>query len=590
MLDRRSRWLGFGLLLMMFVAAVLEGVGVGAVLPFLSVLTDPTSPRAQWVFESLTALTGVEDINSAVFVAAGALLALYVIKNAFLLVTDYARFKYVFSRHVDVATRLFDGYIRRSYEAHMRQSTAEVLRNIDHEVRFVFINVFLPVLVIVIEGLTAIAICVALFWVDPTKTLLIAALLVGVSVSFYLLVRSRTTRLGRQQQKQQTQMLKWIGDAVHAFKEIRVGHKEGHFINSFERSGREFANAMSFYQTVKAIPLRLIEVLGVGAILIVVALAAAQGQEPGSILPELGLFVAAGVRLMPSTNRIVAAVTTVRHYYPALEIVADDLQSVARQRVPTGPVTATGHDWRRVRFDGVTYRYPETTTAAIDELSFDINRGESIAIVGPSGAGKSTVADLLLGLLTPTAGHIVVSPGSGLEGLPLPALIPVGYVPQPSYLLDDTVRRNVAFGHSDGDIDDDMIDGSLKMVRLDDVVRAMPDQLDTRLGRDGGRVSGGQGQRLGIARALYEQPDLLVLDEATSSLDNETEREVSDAIMTLAGKKTLFIIAHRLSTVKRCDRILLLSGGRLIAHGTYDQLMATSGDFQQLVQAGEIHG
>lgn len=578
--------------MLMFIAAGLEGLGIGAVLPFLSILTDPSGPRGQWVLEQLGALFGVTDPTSAVFVAAGSLLALYVVKNAFLLATDYARFKFVFSRHVEVATRLFEGYMRRSYEAHMQQSTAEVMRNIDHEVRFVFINVFLPMLVILIEGLTALAICAALLLVNPLMTLVVATLLVGVSVSFYLVVRRRTIELGKQQQRQQARMFKWIDEGIHAFKEIRVGHKEPHFVSGFEQSGREFADAMSFYQTVKVVPLRLIEVLGIGTILLVVTVAVAQGKEAASVLPELGLFVAAGVRLMPSTNRMVSAVTTVRHFYPALEVVAADLQAVTADKVATGPSAEPRADWSQVRFEGVTYRYPDTSAPAVDGVSFELKRGESVAIVGPSGAGKTTIADLLLGLLSPTTGRIVVGPnGNGqAQGAPVPTVIPVGYVPQPGYILDDTVRRNVALGHHDREVDDARVKGALELAQLGDLLSSMPQALDTRLGRNGARVSGGQGQRLGIARALYEQPDILVLDEATSSLDNETEREVSDAIMNLSGKKTLFVIAHRLSTVKRCDRILLLSDGRLVAEGTYDSLLQDSEEFRQLVRAGEIHG
>ena len=242
--------------------------------------------------------------------------------------------------------------------------------------------------------------------------------------------------------------------------------------------------------------------------------------------------------------------------------------------------------WQSLRFDDVYYRYPGATKDAVSKVMFEIRRGESVALVGRSGAGKTTIVDLVLGLLTPTAGQISLDDAS-LAGTYGDGLV-MGYVPQPSYLLDESVRRNVAFGVEEAEIDDQRVSESLDWVQMREVVEAMDGQLASRMGRDGVRMSGGQRQRLGIARALFDDPEILVLDEATSALDNETERDVSEAIMALAGQRTLLIVAHRLNTVKRCDKVLFFDSGQLVADGDYDTLSVQCAPFRRLIEAGEI--
>ena len=404
LLDRRSRMRAAGLFVMMLIAAGLEGIGIGAIMPFLALVTaagDPQSvpPQLAKVFEG-------RDPGSTVLLAAALLFALYVVKNLFLFLTDFTQFRFVFGRHIEVATRLFDAYMRRPYEAHMQRPTAELLRSIDHDVRLVFTNVFVPALTVTIESLTALAIGITLFYLDPEKTPWIIVILFALSLAFYLLVRKETSRLGKTQQFQQGEMIKWVNYGIHAFKEIRVAGKQDYFVEGFRNSGEQFARAICFHRTVKALPLRLIEVVGVGAILLVVAMTIVQGGQPAAILPTMGLLAAAAVRLMPSVNRILTSITAIRHFYPALQVVADEFRAMDELPQVSEPETPQSASWEAVRFDDVSYRYPGATKDAVSNVSFRIGRGESVALVGRSGAGKTTIADLLLGLLTPTTGRI----------------------------------------------------------------------------------------------------------------------------------------------------------------------------------------
>lgn len=584
LLDRRSKVRAVGLFLMMLVAAGLEGLGIGAIMPFLALVA--AAGNAEDVPPRIAQVLAGRDPSSTVLIAALLLLALYVVKNSFLFLTDFAQFRFVFARHIEVATRLFDAYMRRPYEDHMQHPTAELLRSVEHDVSLVFTNVFVPLLTVTIEVLTALAIGITLFFLDPEKTLWIMGALFLVSMSFYLLVREGTTRLGKAQQFYQGEMIKWVDHGIHAFKEIRVGRSEDYFVEGFQKSGQRFARAICFHRTIKAFPIRLIEVLGVTAILVAVALTTVRGDPPAAILPTLGVLAAAGVRLMPSANRILTSVTAIRHFRPALDVVARELRTIEQSsRVSTLRAPRRG-TWKAIRFEDVSYRYPGATEDALSGVTFRVERGQSVALVGRSGAGKTTVADLLLGLLSPTAGRIEFEGSSSGDGSADESIM--GYVPQPSYLLDDSVRKNVAFGAEDARIDDALVSRSLEAVRMKKAVERMDGRLESRVGRDGVRMSGGQRQRLGIARALYRDPEILVLDEATSALDNETEREVSDAIMALAGERTLLIIAHRLNTVKRCDKVLFFDSGRLVAEGDYRTLSEQIEPFRRLVEAGEI--
>jgi ABC-type multidrug transport system fused ATPase/permease subunit len=584
LLDRRSRVRAAGLFVMMLVAASLEGLGIGAIMPFLALVT--AAGNAQSLPPEIAGLFAGRDLGSAIVLAAILLVGLYVAKNLFLFLTDFAQFRFVFARHIEVATRLFDAYMRRPYEEHMQRPTAELLRSIEHDVSLAFTNVFVPALTVIIEVLTALAIGITLFYLDPVRTPWIMGTLFAVSLAFYLLVREGTTRLGRAQQRHQGEMITWVNHGIHAFKEIRVGEKQGYFVDGFRQSGELFAKAICFHRTVKALPLRLIEVLGVGAILLVVALTTLRGGQPATLLPTIGVLAAAGVRLMPSVNRILTSITSIRHFHPALDVVVGELRAIEGQPGELASNRPQAGSWQTIRFDRVSYHYPGAAKDAVSDVTFSIGRGQSVALVGRSGAGKTTIADLLLGLLAPTSGRIEFEGASNAASSA--ARLVMGYVPQPSYLLDDTVRRNVAFGATEAEIDDTRVARSLESVQMKSVVDQMPAALDSRVGRDGVRMSGGQRQRLGIARALYRDPDILVLDEATSALDNETEREVSDAIMALAGKRTLLIIAHRLNTVKRCDKVLFFDSGRLVAEGDYRTLSEQSEPFRRLIEAGEI--
>jgi ATP-binding cassette subfamily C protein len=369
--------------------------------------------------------------------------------------------------------------------------------------------------------------------------------------------------------------------------DARVLGVEASLVKDFRDSIARFARYNRFRQFVSSLTGPLLEFIAVAGLMLVVLSMVVVGMDLENMVPILGLFGAAIVRLRSSVGGITAKASQLGYYIASVDAVVDDLQCLKR--------SAEGHFLRQVqtvrplpfadaiRAEHVSYSYPNSTKAALNDVSFTIERGQSVGFVGATGSGKTTMINVLLGLLRPQEGLISVD-GQNIHEHLRAWQNNIGYIPQSIYLLDDSIRRNVAFGLSDDEIDDEQVWMALRAAQIDDHVRTLPEGIDTFVGERGVRLSGGQQQRVGLARALYHNPDVLVMDEATSALDNETESYVMEALNALKGDRTIIMIAHRLSTVRNCDRLFFLKEGRLEAWGTYDELRELHGDFRRMAE------
>jgi ATP-binding cassette subfamily C protein len=377
-------------------------------------------------------------------------------------------------------------------------------------------------------------------------------------------------------------MIQSSTQALQGIKEAKVLGRESYFARVFEGRANEYSTAVGAAHALSNTPRMIIETLTVAVILVVALLSTDAGV--GGALPTLGLFGLAAVRLMPCANRIVYAISTARAGVAHFDSIYDDLSRPRPARACHATNSASPAQFREILLSEISYAYPGSSRPSLNCVTVRIRRGQRIALVGHSGAGKTTLADVLLGLLQPTSGEIRV------DGVVVPTLasqrLSVGYVPQSVYLLDDTVRRNVAFGISDNEISEARVWESLRAARLEEFVSSLPGRLESKVGENGVRFSGGQRQRLGIARALYGQPSLLVLDEATSALDGLTENEIKASIHSLSVNQTLIVIAHRISTIQTCDLLFFLNQGRLVAADDFETLMRESGDFRSFAAAG----
>ena len=586
--DRRQRRLGIGLFGLMLIGAGFEALGIGLVMPFIALVADPGSIHEMPVGAGFVDALGIST-DSGIIIAAGvALLAVFVIKNLFIALMYYCQFRFVFSNQVRLARRLFDAYLQSSYSFHLHRNSAQLLRNVNEEVRQTFSKVLIPMLTLGVELSVVVVLTILLVAVEPVVAPIAIVSFGLVSAGFYRGIRQKTIELGNQQLDHNGLMIQWVHQGLGGVKEAKVAGCEDYFVDRYDRSSKKYARALRFHRFVKEIPRNVIETIGLGGMILVVVLLVARGQPMAGVLPVLGLFAAAAIRLLPSLTRIISALTGMRHFKPSVDAICRDLDLLDEQH----QTSSTGDDTppitfeNRVVLDDISYTYPGSDETTLEAIDLEIRRGDSVGFVGPSGAGKTTTVDILLGLLRPDDGAVYVD-GRDISTNLRSWQDRLGYIAQPVYLMDDTIRRNVAFGVRDDAIDDETVWQALEDARLAELVERQPRGLDTYIGEGGVRISGGQRQRLGIARALYRQPELLVLDEATSALDNATEREINAAIERLAGRMTMVVIAHRLSTVRHCDRLFFLSEGRLADVGTYDELLARNHDFQQMVRAAD---
>jgi len=579
------------LLVAMVFGAGLEALGVGLIMPLIALLSDPDPLSKYWMLQQLHHALGLSSTKDLLLMCCVGLLIVYLGKNAYLGWMYKAQYAFTYHGQANTARKLLREYLSRPYTFHVQKNSSELLRNINEEVRVLFGQVVRPIATVIVEGTVLLVLGLLLVIIEPVVTPIAFLVFGGIGGSFYLFVRKKSAAYGRLKQASAKQMIKTVNQSLGGIKEIKTLGKNEYFVDEFTESSLKYADAQMYQSVVAVLPRFVIESIGLGGMLLVMSLLVWRDDPLNEILPVLGVFAMAAFRAMPSMTRIISSLTSIRHFGPALDVVYDDLVSlrnvpldIETQPQPAAPPQAQQRLKDRLTLRNVTYSYPNTDKLILKSINLEVHHGESIALVGSSGAGKTTTADMILGLLEPDSGDVLVD-GVSVREMMSSWRKQVGYIPQAIYLLDESIRRNIALGVPDQDISDEQVWKALASAQLATFVKGLPEGLDTRVGEFGVRFSGGQRQRIGIARALYHDPSVLVLDEATSALDTETERHVAEAIAMLREDKMLIIIAHRLSTVKDCDRIILMKDGEIIERAPYDKLIEISAEFRSLANA-----
>ena len=546
--------------LMMVVAAGMEALGIGLVLPFIAILMNGEGSKDIAPGVGLPNIVGASRPDDMLIWLTGTMIVLYLAKNIYLGLVYFIQYRFVFRAQARVATKLLQAYAYAPYAEQINNNSALVVRNVLNEVPMLFNHVLLSVLVIATEGCVMLAIIGVLLYVARGPALITIVLLGAVTGIMYWVTRRKTRRLGRAQQAEAAEMTKWVQQTMGASKEIKMSAREPYFVSRFEAHARLFSDYYSFLMTLNQLPRLFIEGIAVSALLAIVIAALNTGTIQ-SVLPVLGVVAMAAMRLMPSLNRIVMSVSRIMYFKPALDVVERDLSDPSSgygDLRPRDRLEFSGS----IDLEGITFRYHQDRDEVLRNVDMFVAKGESVALTGESGAGKSTLADVIMGLLSPTAGRVLVD-GIDIQTDMKAWQKNIGYIPQSVYLIDDTVRRNVALGVPDGEVSDREVWEALGAAQLKKFVEGTERGLDTEVGERGVSLSGGQRQRIAIARALYMDPSILVLDEATSALDDETENAVTTALSLLSGRKTMIVIAHRLSTLRLCDRVYRLEKGRV---------------------------
>ena len=545
----------------------LEALGIGLVIPVMTTMSNATTGSSGSVLQPLFNFFGIRAVGTMVGVAVLLIVVAFFAKNLYKLFFTYISGRVSNFTNHEVTSRLFRSYLTRPYTFHLQRNSSDLLNSMQQEAAMT-ITLVGSVIALVQELLLASAVIWLMIYTEPVAAMSTVIILVVGSLFYLRVTKPMVQRFGQQRQEIQAPLTRYMLQGFGGVKDIKVLGRSNDFLNQFKRQNLIVQDAALRHGILKSIAPMWTELLAMSGLTVVVWLMVWQDRPPDRIIPLLGLFVIATWRFVPSVNSVVGLANAIRYSQPAVESVYREFEYIKSQKnmVKTQIVLKDQLEMRNL-----TFNYPNTITPSLRDVNIVVNKGETVGFIGPSGAGKSTLVDVILGLLPQTSGELLID-GVEMQEHNLEWQSTIGYVSQAIYLTDDTVRRNVAFGIAEKDVDEVALERALRSAQLWDFVDSLPDKTHTIVGERGVRVSGGQRQRIGIARALYHGPQVLVLDEATSSLDIDTETEVMSAIRALQGFKTILIVAHRLSTVQHCDRLYRIEDAQIVAEGTFKEL------------------
>jgi ABC-type multidrug transport system fused ATPase/permease subunit len=577
-LTPQERMESFFLLCAMVLGAFFEAVSVGLIIPFIAVLKQPDLLFKAQRFQPLLSDLNIHEPRELFFLLGPALIVLFTIKTAYLIKLYRWLFRYAMNKQVNLARQLLAGYLSAPYTTHLQRNSAEMIRATTRSVEDFTTGFMVNLLTVLGELLVLAALTGLLMVVAPLATLGAVVVLVVPAAVVYRSTHHRLGASGRIAEESFALMIQWAEQAIRGVKETMITGRRSFFIDQHSYHVQRFTDSMRSLTFLTALPRLVTDTLAVSAMVAIAAILLMSGEDLQSILLLLGMFTLAAVRLVPSTSRISGSLAQVRYRYASTEVIYRELLALKQRPSEPLPGSADEHaspiPFRRALvIEHLSYSYPATPHPAITDVSLEIPKGHWVAFIGPSGAGKTTLSDLILGLLVPSSGSILVD-GRNIHDDLAGWRRNIGYVPQTVYLIDDSVRRNVAFGVPEEEIDDERVWQALRSAQVDHLVRSLPDELNTIVGERGDRLSGGERQRLGIARALYRDPEVLVIDEATANLDPGTEAAIVEAIGGLRGKKTIIVITHRPAFVRNSDCIYMLVQGALRNSGSYSELLA----------------
>ena len=581
-----------GLLFLLFIFAltsVLEALGIGLIGPFLNVASSPESihkiPLLDWVYRQLE----LQDSSQVVPILGIGIAIIFCLKSLLYFLSWANIYQYSSKLNQSLITKLLNAYLAVPYAFHLNRNTASLIKNILIETSTFTGACILPLL----KSAVNFIVLLFLFLLLAKTNLLLLTMIMGILLPIFILFNllgNKFKKWGRIKSESKQEMVRILNHGLGGLKETRVIGCESYFQKQMAQKAKQFAEADSLFSTSQILPRILIETALIVFIMLFISLSIILlKQDMQEITGTMGVFALASMRLIPASSELFGALNQLRNSNYAVNMLYLDLKEIDAQginrltKLKPNYQTSSSLDFQRDRkqaiafdnqidLDRVSYSYNNSSQLAVENVSLRIKKGQSIALIGKSGSGKTTLVDIILGLLEPKAGDILVDGKSVYNNLRSWQNM-IGYIPQSIFLTDETIERNIAFGVPDRLIDPQRIKKAIEAAQLEELITQLPKGIKTEVGERGIRLSGGQRQRIGIARALYHEREILVLDEATSALDNETERLVSEAIKSLAGTKTLIIIAHRLSTVEHCDRVYLLEKGRIVKSGSYQEVV-----------------
>ena len=558
---------------LMLIGTVLEMFSLGLVVPIVGLLNRPdyieNIPFVEDIFGTLTQAQYIVG-------AMGLLVIVYVVKTIFLIWKTWVQRGFSSIVTARIGNDLFEKYLRQSYAFHLQRNSAVMIRNAQNS-STLMAGIIDPLLLVSSEFLITGGLFALMLWFEPIGSISAVVVFGSFSWIFRRFTSRRIRDWGEARSFHIGKMIQHLQQGFGGIKDVKTLGREEYFIEEYSKHVRGTAYIERRFSVAQTLPRFGMELLTIICLALLVSIMILSGRSINHILPVLTLFGAAAFRLLPTLNQVINNFMSIGINRPILNYLYDDLGLSTAEylyRTQYGPLT------KQIEVSNLTFGYEGTEREALGGVSLKVMRGEAVGLIGSSGSGKSTLVDILLGLLEPTSGNVLVD-GHNIQENLREWQDQIGYVPQSIFLTDDTLRLNIAFGLPKEKIDDDAVKSAIRLAQLEEFVASLPDGVETLVGERGVRLSGGQRQRIGIARALYNNPDILVLDEATSSLDTETEHGVMQAVQALRGDKTVIIVAHRLSTVEYCDRLYRLENAQIVDEGTFSEVTSRAKDLQR---------
>ena len=574
------------LLIMISIMALLDIIGVASILPFMAVLTNvnliETNSILNTTFE-ISNIFGVKTKEEFIFFLGIIVFFFLLISLIFKALTSYVQTRFVQMQEYRIVKRLIEKYLRQPYSWFLSRNSADLGKTILSEVHHIIIHGISPLIDLIAKSIIAILIIILLIIASPKLALIVSLSLIGSYLLIFYFVRNYLDRTGKERLINNQLRFRIVSEAFGAVKEVKIGGLEKTYVKNFSNPAQIFARSNASAAIIGQLPRYILEAIAFGGILSLILYIIAQTGSFNSAIPILSLYIFAGYRLMPVVQQIYSSSTNLAFVGSSLDKVYDDLKNLKQFNENNYGGTFLLN--KKIELKNIHYNYPNSSRTALKNINLTIPAKSTVGLVGANGSGKTTTIDIILGLLEPQKGTLEVD-GKVITIQNVRSWQrAIGYVPQHIYLSDDTVTANIAFGMEPEDVKQSKVKKVSKIANLHKfVTHELPQKYQTVIGERGVRLSGGQRQRIGIARALYHNPQILILDEATSALDNETEQAVMDAINNLNKNVTIILIAHRLSSLKKCDNIFFLEKGKLKAQGSFNELIKINKKFSSMAK------
>lgn len=568
------------IILFMIAVGLLDMLSIGMIIPLIEVIAGSSD---NFFVMNLNDYFPGSERQQLIITVSLIFAGLFVLKNISLFIMMYTINRFIQFSLAAFQQKMFNIYMMRPYTFHLSRNTAQITRDLTFSCGIAF-HGLRQALTIILESILIFTICMLLIIAKPSVTLFTCAIFIIISSIFYKVIGPPMQRWGKAMLDFEGRHFKTINESFGAIKNFKLSHSEHLIQKHYTGITNNLAHYISQTVTFAISPRLFIETTAILLFLGTTLLLIYKHNSLTDIASTIGLFGMAALRLMPSANRILTGATELKNKSAAIiELHRDMVDNASEDSETQSNDETTNISFENsIKFNDVGYQYPEAQDIALHNINLEIKKGDVVGLIGQSGAGKSTLIDILLGFLTPTEGQLCVD-DVDVTRCPAGWQLKLGFVPQNIFLLDENVLQNIMVGSNDEEINQDRLNYAIHASQLNSVIDSLPDGIHTNLGEDGMRLSGGQRQRIGIARALYKNPEVLVFDEATSSLDNKSENEINSAIKNLMGDKTIIIIAHRMSSVKFCNKIVFMKDGTILGTGTFDELNRTCEDFRRLI-------